>query len=130
MFERTISVITWTFTLLLAFAFVGDGLAKLGAQPVMVREFRAFGYPLWFMYLTGALEVVCALLVLFPRFAHVAAGLLACVMLGALYSDLAHGRLAMAVPPLLLFVLALAVGTLRGWGRPDPLAWTAAIDRG
>ena len=129
MFERTISTITWTFTLLLALAFVGDGLAKLGAQPFMVQELRALGYAPGLMYLTGTVEVACALLVPFPRLAHVCAGILACLSAGASYAAFAHGQTSLSVSPLLLLILALAVGTLRGWGRRDPFAWCAAIDR-
>jgi len=129
MFERAISIITWTLTVLLTFAFAGDGLAKLLTQPVMVREFRSFGYPLWFMYVTGGIEVACGVLVLFPRCAHISAGILAGVMAGALYAHLTHGQSRLVVAPALLLVLALAVGTLRGWGRRNPFAWSAEIDR-
>jgi uncharacterized membrane protein YphA (DoxX/SURF4 family) len=129
MFRRTVSVITWAFTLLLAFAFIGSGLAKLGTRQVMVQEFRSFGYPLWCLYLVGTIELACGLLVLFPRFAHVGAGILAGVMVGAVYVNRAHGHSSTVVAPFLLLVLALAVGTLRGWGRWNPLAWSAAIDQ-
>jgi uncharacterized membrane protein YphA (DoxX/SURF4 family) len=129
MFERTISTITWTLTVLLAFAFVGEGLAKLGAQPVMVQEAHALGIPAWLMYVTGAVEVAGAILVLFPRFAHVCAGIFAAIMVATLSADIAHGLTAMLVAPFLLLVLALAVGSLRGWGRPNPFAWSAAVDR-
>jgi uncharacterized membrane protein YphA (DoxX/SURF4 family) len=111
------TIFTWTYTVLLMFAFIGAGAAKLAAQPVMVEQFESFGYPLWSMYVTGAIEFVCAILVLVPRFAHIGAGVLACVMAGAIYSHLAHGQASMLVPPVLLFILALTVGTLRGWGR-------------
>ena len=129
MFERTISIITWTLTVLLTFAFAGDGLAKLLTQPVMVQEFRGFGYPLWSMYATGAIEVACGVLALFPRCAHMCAGILAGVMAGALYAHLTHGQSSRVVSAVLLLVLALAVGTLRGWGRRNPFAWSAEIDR-
>ncbi len=111
------TIFTWTYTVLLTLAFIGSGAAKLATQPVMVEQFRSFGYPLWFMYFTGALECVCALAVLVPRFAHIAAGTLACVMACAVASHLAHGQASQILPPFLLFILALTVGTLRGWGK-------------
>ena len=112
------TIFTWTYTVLLTLAFIGSGAAKLAASPVMVEQFRSFGYPLWFMFLTGAIELAAAILVLVPRFAHIGAGILACVMAGAIASHLAHGQISLLVPPVLLFTLALTVGTLRGWGRP------------
>jgi hypothetical protein len=39
----------------------------------------------------------------------------------AVASHLAHGQASQILPPFLLLILALAVGTLRGWGR-DPSA--------
>ncbi len=112
------AIITWVYTVLLTFAFIGAGASKLAAQPIWVEQFRSFGYPLWFMTLTGAIEFGCSILVLVPRFASVAAGILACVMGGAVVSHLVHGQTATVVPPALLFVLALAVTVLRS--RPTP----------
>jgi uncharacterized membrane protein YphA (DoxX/SURF4 family) len=111
------TIFTWTYTVLLALAFIGAGAAKLTAAPVMVEQFRSFGYPLWFMYLTGGIEFACSLLVLVPRFASIAAAILACVMAGAVVSHLAHGQISTIVPPILLLILALVTGTLRGWGQ-------------
>lgn len=111
------TIFTWTYSVLLALAFIGAGAAKLTAAPVMVEQFQSFGYPLWFMDVTGAIEFACGLLVLVPRFAHLAAGILACVMAGAVVSHLAHGQISTIVPPVLLLILALVTGTLRGWGQ-------------
>ena len=61
-------------------AFIGAGAAKLSSQAMMVAEFQTFGYSLWFMYLTGALEVVSGLLLFVPRYAGIGAALLACTM--------------------------------------------------
>jgi uncharacterized membrane protein YphA (DoxX/SURF4 family) len=110
-------VLTWVLSGLLALAFVAAGAAKLTGQQMMVAEFETFGLPLWFMYLTGLLEVAGAVLVLVPRLAFAGAGLLACIMLGALAAHLSHGQAAMIGAPALLLIMAVAVGTLRGWGR-------------
>jgi uncharacterized membrane protein YphA (DoxX/SURF4 family) len=111
------NIVTWILSVLLALAFFGFGLAKLTAQPMMVQSFESFGYPLWFMSVTGVLEIVGAVLVLVPRFAFVGAGLLVCIMVGALFAHLTHGQVEKIVAPLVLLVLAAVVGTLRGWGR-------------
>jgi uncharacterized membrane protein YphA (DoxX/SURF4 family) len=111
------SITTWVLSIILALAFLGAGAAKLSAQPMMVTEFALFGYPQWFMYLTGLIEVVSAILLLVPRVAGIGAGLLVCVMLGALGSHLTHGQAAMIGAPAVLLILALILGSLRGWSR-------------
>jgi putative oxidoreductase len=115
-------ILTWVLSVLLAVAFLGAGLAKLTSQPMMVQEFGIFGLPVWFMYFTGILEIASAVLVLIPRFAYIGAGTLVCVMIGALFAHLTHGQAGMAGGPLILLIIASAVGTLRGWGRGSGLA--------
>jgi uncharacterized membrane protein YphA (DoxX/SURF4 family) len=111
---RTIA--TWVLTVVLALAFLAAGFAKVSSAPMMVAQFTAFGYPLWFMYVTGVIELASAILVVVPRFAAVGAGLIVCVMIGAVVSLLSHGQAAMVGAPVVLFILAVIVGTLRGWG--------------
>jgi uncharacterized membrane protein YphA (DoxX/SURF4 family) len=109
------NIVTWVLTVLLALAFLGAGGAKLTSQAMMVAEFNSFGYPLWFMYLTGVIEVVAAILLLVPRLAGLGAGLLICVMAGAIVSQIGHGQAAMIGAPVVLLILAAVVGSLRGW---------------
>jgi putative oxidoreductase len=111
------NTITWVLSGLLALAFIGAGSAKLMSQPMMVQEFGVLGLPHWFLYVTGLIEVAGAVLVLVPRFAFIGAGLLVCTMVGAIFAHLTHGQAAMIGAPLVLLLLAAAVGTLRGWGR-------------
>ncbi len=115
-------IVTWIITGLLALAFLGAGAAKLTGQPMMSQEFTIFGLPLWFMYLTGTLEVIAAVLVLIPRFAAVGAGLIVCIMVGALFFHLSHGQLKMIGAPVVLLALAAVLGRLRGWGRTPKLS--------
>jgi len=116
------TTITWGLTVLLALAFFGASLSKLTSQPMMVHEFEVFGLPLWFMFLTGALELVGAVLVLGPRTAYLGAALLSCIMVGALVAHVTHGQAAMIGAPFVLLILSIAVGSLRGWGRVSRLA--------
>ena len=115
-------IIAWMLAVMVAVAFLGAGSAKLTAQPMTVRMFADFGYPVWFMYFAGLLELVGVLLVLVPRLAGIGAALLAAIMLGAIVSHLAHGQAEMIVAPLGLLVIALALGTIRGWSRGVEMA--------
>jgi putative oxidoreductase len=112
--------ITFILTIILGISFVGSGLPKLLGIPLMVTQFHDFGYPLWFMYVTGTLEFSGGILTLIPRTTHLGAALIGCVMLGALATLMIHQDASQ--PPLLIvaivmLALALAVGTRHGWGR-------------
>jgi hypothetical protein len=75
--------IVWGVRILLALAFGAAGLAKLAGVPQMVQVFDAIGVGQWFRYLTGAVEVVGAVLLLVPAAGFVGGLLLAATMVGA-----------------------------------------------
>ncbi len=106
-------IVSWIIAVLLALAFLGAGAAKLTSQPMMVAQFALFGLPSWFLYVTGAIEVVSAILLLIPRTTVVGAGLITCVMIGALIAHLTHGQAAMIGAPLGLLILAAILFRLR-----------------
>lgn len=111
------TILSWIVAVLLALAFLGAGSAKLSSQPMMVANFAAWGFPSWFLYVTGAIEVVSAILILIPRTAPIGTGLLICTMIGALLTHLTHGQAAMIAAPLVLLLMLLLFGWLRGWRR-------------
>jgi len=121
------TTITWVLSILLAIAFLVASFVKITAQPVMVQGFTTFGFPVWFLYVTGFIELAGAILVLLPRFAGIGAALLSCVMVGAIFAHLRHGQSAMAVVPLILLALSLTVGWLRGWSRTALVAARASL---
>jgi putative oxidoreductase len=111
------NAITWLLSLVLSLAFVIVGLGNITLQPRMVQRFHNYGYPLWFIVLTGAIEIFGAALVLIPRTSYIGAGLLACITCGAFISQMANGQTRLIAAPIALFLLALVVGTLHDWGR-------------
>src|SRR5262249_14313978 len=58
--------IVWGVRALLALAFGAAGAAKLAGVPQMVQIFDLIGIGQWFRYVTGAVEVIGALLLLIP----------------------------------------------------------------
>lgn len=58
--------IVWGVRILLALAFCAAGIAKLASALQMVQIFDAIGFGQWFRYLTGAVEVIGAVLLLVP----------------------------------------------------------------
>ena len=117
----------WVISLLLAFVFVGAGSAKLRGDGLMIEFFVSFGYPIWFMYFTGLVEVIGAVLLLVPRLSGIGTVLLICVMLGALVSKMAHGQADTAFVPLALLGLLLILGYLRHWSPLGFLARRRAV---
>ena len=98
----------------LGLAFLGAGGQKLAGSKQMVEMFDHFGYPRWFMYFTGVVEVVGALGVLagifVPVLAFLGALLLGATMIGALFTHVRVGDPASRMaPPAVLLVLAIVV---------------------
>ncbi|RAR77844.1 DoxX-like protein [Paracidovorax anthurii] len=58
--------VVWGVRILLALAFGAAGIAKLAGVPQMVQVFDAIGFGTWFRYLTGAVEIAGAALLLVP----------------------------------------------------------------
>ena len=91
----------------LTLAFAAAGLAKLMGVQMLVDEFALIGVGQWFRYVTGIIEVGAAILLWVPGFAAYAAGLMVCVVLGALVAHAAILGMATSPPAMLLGVLAL-----------------------
>ena len=80
--------VVWGIRILLALAFGAAGIAKLAGVPQMVQVFDAIGFGQWFRYLTGAVEVVGAVLLLVPATGFFAGLLLTATMVGAVATHL------------------------------------------
>ena len=93
---------------LLVIIFLLSGVAKLGSLQFEVDAFTRWGYPLWFMYLTGVLEVAGAIGLLLPRWSALAGACLAGLMVGAVLTHLVHAEWPM-------LVIAAAIMLLSGW---------------
>lgn len=59
---------TYAIKALLALAFLGAGAAKLAGAEQMVAIYETIGVGQWFRYLTGLIEVVCAVMLFVPEF--------------------------------------------------------------
>ena len=79
---------TYAIKALLALAFLGAGAAKLAGAEQMVAIYETIGVGQWFRYLTGLIEVVCAVMLFVPRVQAFGAIILVCTMTGAVLSHL------------------------------------------
>ncbi len=112
--SKTQVVVMWVLSGLLAALFVGSGGMKLTGAHVNETA-QHFGYPTWFFYLIGLIEVVGAVCLLIPRIAAEVGSFLIIIMLGALISHIRAGDGFMGLLPALLALLSLGgVTWLRG----------------
>lgn len=109
MTEKTRNTVTWIVSIVGAALFVLAGLPKIMGQAA--ASFESWGYPGWFSYLIGAAEAGGGVGLLIPKLARWAAVGLILVMLGALFTELTNGGLA--VRPVPWMVLAAVVAWLR-----------------
>jgi uncharacterized membrane protein YphA (DoxX/SURF4 family) len=92
--------------------FLMVGFLKLSGDPQLVGLFKAIGLGQWFRYLTGALEVAGAFLLLIPRTSGLGALMLAAVMVGAVIT---HVFIVGGSP--LMATILLVVTIVVAWGR-------------
>jgi uncharacterized membrane protein YphA (DoxX/SURF4 family) len=93
------------------FFFAGE--SKLAGDPRMVQAFVTIGIGPWFRYLTGELEAIGAVALLFPATAAWAALMLAVIMVGAILTHLFIIGGSAAVPVVLLLAMATVAWTRR-----------------
>jgi hypothetical protein len=109
---KVLNVILWVLQIGAAARFLMAGFSKLSGDAMMVKVFDTIGMGQWFRYLTGALEVFGAILLLTPWLSGLGALLLAAVMLGAVASHL----FILGGSPLMAIALLSATAII-AWGR-------------
>ncbi|XZE56356.1 DoxX family protein [Planctomycetaceae bacterium SH139] len=102
------NIALWVLQVLLAAMFLMAGISKLMGQEMMVQNFETIGLGQWFRYVTGAVEVAAAILLVVPNFSWLGAGLLVCTMIGATLAHLSALG-GSAVPAIVLGVLAAII---------------------
>ncbi|MGA7436547.1 MAG: DoxX family protein [Luteibacter sp.] len=94
----------------LAAFFVVGSLSNIVALGSIYEEYLKWGYPPWFHFFTGTMELTAAIL-LFRKTTRLSGALLGgTIMLAALATVVIHGEYAHAVPPLVAATLSLVVG--------------------
>ncbi|MGH7256421.1 MAG: DoxX family protein, partial [Nitrospirales bacterium] len=111
--------ILWTMTAVLVGFYLLAGATKLGSHPAQPSNFVRWGYPFWFQYVVGVVELGGALLLLVPRVAAVGVLLLGLTMIGAALTHVVHGEMEAVPVPLALLLFLAVIGYTR-WKS----AWT------
>ncbi len=113
---------TWILTVLLALFFLYAGWKKLAGNEVTAQHFQEWGYASWLLHFVGCLELIGALLLLFPATATSGAVLLSLVMVGASYTLLSHQIWKTCTITSICLVLLLCTGYIR-WNQ----SWILAV---
>jgi uncharacterized membrane protein YphA (DoxX/SURF4 family) len=105
----------WFLQIVSAGMFLMSGTLKLSGNPMMAQMFGVIGLGQWFRYLTGAIEVVGAVLLVIPSVAAYGALALAVTMIGAIVTHLfiVGGS---PVAAILLFASTTTIASAR-WSR-------------
>lgn len=106
----------WIVKIVVALVFLAAGLAKLAGVQAMIDVFNTIGLGQWFRYVTGAVEVIGAVVLLIPSRAVFGALLLACTMVCAVITHLTVLP-GSPVPAAILFALSAVIA----WVQRDQI---------
>ena len=98
------------FVLALAAFFVVGGLSNILAPGSIYEEYLKWGYPRWFHFVTGSLELTTAVLLARASTRLLGSALGCAVMLAAFATVTLHGEFGRAAPPLIFGTLTIVVG--------------------
>lgn len=113
--------ISWSQVSALALAafFVVGSLSNIFAPGSIYEEYLRWGYPHWFHFVTGSLELTTAVLLVRAHTRPWGAALGCAVMLAALATVTLHGEYGHGVLPLIVATLLIVVGWI-AWRKPLP----------
>jgi uncharacterized membrane protein YphA (DoxX/SURF4 family) len=118
-----LEVLLWLLAAMLVMVFVRAGWDKFDASSGWARAFRVWEYPVWFRVLVGVLEVVAAVLLVWPRTAAYGAAIIIVVMLGGMGTHVfIEHRPSRVTSELLHFIFASMVLAGRWRTRIKPSA--------
>ncbi len=107
-------VIQTSLWILLGLLFLFAGGEKLWDPVGHAEEFAHWGYPLWFVYVTGIIEVVGGIALFIPTGRFIGVILLSVTMVGASMTHLRAGEMgAFPIPVILLLGLLTLAWTMR-----------------
>lgn len=96
MTTKSKNIINWSLAGLVGFIFIGSAMSKFFANEETIQMAKGIGLSIETFKILGAVELISALLFLFPRTGIIGTLLLAAYMGGAIASHLTHGQSVIA----------------------------------
>ncbi|MGY0700209.1 DoxX family protein [Bacillus subtilis] len=99
----------------LAVFMLAGGTIKVSRVPFQVEHWRHYQYPLWFLTVTGILEIAGALAMtagIWNRYAAIGAGVLFVVLMaGAIHAHMFRARqsVIMAIPAMICLIVSIMI---------------------
>ena len=106
---KTKKIITWVLAGLLALAFLNAGISKLIGAEMQIKNFESWGYPLWFRFPVGLIEIVLAIGILVPKFRKLTVYGIFVWAAVAIITHLQAAQATMAIAPALFGVIAAII---------------------
>ena len=106
--KRTVLVVSILLGLLFLLSG-GSKMAEIRGPGMHTADFQSWGYPLWFMYVVGAWEVIGGVLLLVPSTRFYGASLMSVDMIGATVTTAHASQFNKLAFPLILLILLLWV---------------------
>ncbi|WP_342412062.1 DoxX family protein [Bacillus sp. FSL K6-1560] len=94
---------------------LAGGIIKVSCVPFQVEHWRHYQYPLWFLTVTGILEIAGALSMtagIWNRYAAIGAGVLFVVLMaGAIHAHMFRARqsVIMAIPAMICLIVSIMI---------------------
>ena len=99
-----VNVVAW----ILALAFTGAGIGNAAGGAAIQAQFQRWGYPAWWNFMTAALELLDAVLIVFPATRIFGLALGAMVMIAATATVIGR-REYKHLPPCVVFVVLIGI---------------------
>ncbi len=96
--------------IVLGVMFIIAGGAKLMGEHSQVEHFQQWGYPIWFLYVTGLIEVGGGLCLFIPKAQFYGIVVLSITMVGAALTHLKAHEMSAFPVPLVLLILLISLG--------------------
>lgn len=90
------------------FVFIATGVLKLTNSPQEVAAFVTWGYPLWLMYFTGVLNIVCAVGLSIRKVSQISATVLMALLTTAIISNILAVQSPLSSVPAMMLLCSLA----------------------
>jgi len=115
--KKIIKTALWV---VLGLMFIMAGGAKLMGEHSQVEHFVQWGYPMWFLYLTGMIELGGGLCLFIPKAQFYGIVVLSITMVGAALTHLKAGEMSAFPVPVVLFALLVTLA----WTMRHPVQKT------
>jgi putative oxidoreductase len=109
MTAKTKNIITWILEGILAVAFIGAGITKLLGVDTQIKNFESWGYPLWFRFPIGLIEIAFAIGLVIPGFRRITVYGIFIWTIVAVITHLRAGQANMIAGPIFFSVFAAAI---------------------